>query len=480
MKKILNILILLNCVSFGFAQSAPRKSTEKSPKVSAEVHLKAQIKALNVCVDSLSIAHQKEINDLEIRMDSLNVAYHMEIKELHQINKENCTIYYDRLDAEFDRTLVVLSLIWGLLGVLVGLVIPIIINRTFERHLTKQIEQLKEDTQQQLSNVIENINRDNKQLERLTIGRMRDRYKDIDKQLSTLTHETMLLKKMKEQFDDLKDKIETSERNAKQSQQDAMISRLHAEASKEYKSNPQRAIDLYTRIISLNEQELEAYNNRAILYLEQENYTQVINDTTKAIAINTTFTNAYAIRGVAKNKLKKFENAICDFSKALQYSKDNQQRNHIYKNRAESHFGLEQFDKMIEDYNFADKLSPLDASCLNNRAYAYLKLGKFDIALLDAIDALKLCEDDNSRSCVYDTIGTIYLAKEMYQEALSNFDEALNLNSQLWECYENRAKVYQRIISQTEDPEEKRKLQDRYEADIQCFRSKQIARDKKI
>ena len=162
MKKILNILILLNCVSFGFAQSAPRKSTEKSPKVSAEVHLKAQIKALNVCVDSLSIAHQKEINDLEIRMDSLNVAYHMEIKELHQINKENCTIYYDRLDAEFDRTLVVLSLIWGLLGVLVGLVIPIIINRTFERHLTKQIEQLKEDTQQQLSNVIEKIETNSK------------------------------------------------------------------------------------------------------------------------------------------------------------------------------------------------------------------------------------------------------------------------------------------------------------------------------
>ena len=62
----------------------------------------------------------------------------------------------------------------------------------------------------------------------------------------------------------------------------------------------------------------------------------------------------------------------------------------------------------------------------------------------------------------------------MYHEALENFNEAINLNSQLWECYENRAKIYQILISQAEDPKEKMQLQDRYEADIQCFRNKNI------
>ena len=78
------------------------------------------------------------------------------------------------------------------------------------------------------------------------------------------------------------------------------------------------------------------------------------------------------------------------------------------------------------------------------------------------------------KSYIYDTIGSIYFAKEMYHEALENFNEAINLNSQLWECYENRAKIYQILISQAEDPKEKMQLQDRYEADIQCFRNKNI------
>lgn len=470
MKKILSIVILL---SFGalFNFSQPMS---KSP------HSKAQIKVLETCIDSLCIAHQKGINDLEIRMDSLNMAYRMEIKELRQINKENCSIYYDRLDAEFDRTLVFFSLIWGLLGVLVGLVVPLIINRTFERNFTKQIEQLKEDTQQQLSNVIENINRDNKQLERLTIGRMRDRYKDIDKQLATLTKETTALKQIKIQLDEVKTKVETSERNAKQSQADAMVSRIYAEASKEYKENPQRAIELYTRLISLDDREIDAYVSRAFLYLRLEKYNQAIDDAIKIISIDKTVPQAYIIRGMAKNGLRLFNEAIMDFSQALQYSKDIDQQGIIYINRAESYYGLKEFDKIVEEYDLAGKLSPLNANHLNNRAIAYLKLGKYDVALLDATESLNLCKDDILKSCIYDTLGSIYAAKKMYKEALEYFDKAIDLNAQLWECYENRANVYRILLSQTEDNEEKIKLQDMYKADIQIFRNKKIVENEKV
>lgn len=476
MKKILNILILLNCISFGFAQSTPKKSIEQSPKVSTEIHLKAQINALQTCIDSLSIAHQKGINDLEIRMDSLNMVYRMEIKELHQANKENCSIYYDRLDTEFDRMLVIISLIWAIIGIFVGVIAPFMINKSYERTFTRQIEELRDTMSVRMKNLLLDVSRENKQSERLAVGRMRERYKDIDRQLATLNKETSSLKNIKEQLSEIKSKIETSERNAKQSQMEAMISRLYLEASKEYQNNPQRAIDLYTRIILLNEKELEAYNNRAILYLQREEYERAINDTTTAITIDNTFANAYAVRGLAKNKLQKFENAIDDFSKALQYSKDDKYRNQIYIDRAETYFRLERFDKTIHDYDCANKLFPLDANNLNNRANAYLKLQKFDIALRDACEALKLCEVDKLelKSYIYDTIGSIYFAKEMYHEALENFNEAINLNSQLWECYENRAKIYQILISQTEDPKEKMQLQDRYEADIQCFRNKNI------
>ncbi|MBO5012655.1 MAG: tetratricopeptide repeat protein [Paludibacteraceae bacterium] len=466
MKKVLSIVILLGIGAlYSFSQSTSIS------------HSKAQINALKTCIDSLSIAHQKRINDLEMRMDSQNMAYRMEIKELHQSNKENCSIYYDRLDAEFDRTLVFFSFIWGLLGVLVGLVVPIIINRAFERNFTKQIEQLQEDTQTKLSNVIENINRDNKQLERLTIGRMRDRYKDIDKQLATLTKETTALKQLKIQFDEVKIKVETSERNAKQSQADAMVSRLYAEASKEYKENPLRAIELYTRLLSLDDKEMDAYVSRAFLYLRLEKYNQAIDDAIKIISIDKTNPHAYIIRGIAKNGLKLFNEAIIDFSQALQYSKDIDQQSIIYINRAESYYGLKEFDKIIEEYDLADKLSPLNANNLNNRANAYLKLGKFDLALLDATESLNICKDDKLKSCICDTIGCIYVAKEMYKEALEYFNKAIDLNDQLWECYENRANLYQILHSQAKDNEEKTNLLDMYKADIQIFRNKKIVKN---
>lgn len=461
MKRIVTIFILLTWVSMSSIALATTNTPKNTKKKDAAVSLNEQIDVLNV------------------RIDSLNTVYQKKIDEVYCTSKENCTIYYDRLDAEFDRTLVLLSLIWGLFGVIIGIVVPIILNRTYERNLKQQIEETKKNTTQQINDLLVNISYKNKQLERLTIGRMRDKYNDIDKQLATLTQETTSLKQLKIQLDDVRAKVETSERNAKQSQANAMISRLYSEASKEYQNNPQRAIDLYTRIISLNEKEFEAYNNRAILYLQREEYEQTINDTTKAITINNAVAYAYAVRGVAKNKLKRFENAIDDFSKALQYCKDDKHRNQIYLDRAESYFGLEQFDKTVEDYDSADKIFPLDANNLNNRANVYLKLRKFDIALLDAFDALKLCKDDQLKSCIYDTLGCIYVAKEMYQEALENFNKAIDLNAQLWECYENRANVYQILLSQTEDNREKTKLQNMYKADIQIFRTKKIVENEK-
>lgn len=460
MKKIFCIVVLLSSFFIlSFAQSITKKPTKGEQNINIEIRLNTQIDILKDRIDSLNTVHQKEMC------------------ALRQASKENCTIYYDRLDAEFDRTLIRISLVWGLFGVLIGLVIPIVVNKNFERHLTKQIAQVQEDTTRNLQDTLETINRNNKHLERLTIGRMRDRYKDIDKQLEVLTRETNSLKQLKEQLDEVKNKIETSERNAKKSQAVAMISRLYAEASKEYKDNPQRAIELYTRIISLNEKEIEAYNNRAVLFLRQNNYQQALDDTTRIISLDKTFANAYTVRGLVKSRLGLFDDALNEFSIALQYCEDPKQRSRIYIARAVAHDGLEQHDKVIEDYDSANKLSALSASSLNNRANAYLKLGQLDIAMLDAKESLKLCDKDDKeqRSCIYDTLGCVYFAKEMYKEALNNFNNAIHLNPQLWESYENRANLYKKIISKAQNDEEKIKFQSLYQADIQIFRNKQLA-----
>lgn len=265
MKKLTILLIMLVCSTIlSFAQQ--KNTTKTTPtKVNVEVVLNQHIERINARIDSTYIASQKAIDKISSE------------------TKENCVSYYDRLDNEMDRALTKFSWIWGLFGVFIGIFIPIIINKIYERSLQTEIEKLKSDMSAQLNYLSRETSIGMRNLERVTMSRVRERYNDIDQQLEKLKEEASSLGQMKAQLEDIKTKIEVSERNARESQKRAMISRLFSEALSLEDSNKERAIDLYSRIISIDDKYLAAYKNRAILYWKTKDCNNAIKDASKII-----------------------------------------------------------------------------------------------------------------------------------------------------------------------------------------------------
>ena len=453
MKKYIILAMLVCSTTLSLAQTNNNKST--SVKVDVEVVLNKQVEILNARIDSITIVHQQIID-----------------KVLSE-TKDNCINYYDRLDNEMDRTLTKFSWIWGLLGAFIGILIPIIINRIYERSLKEEIEKLKND----ISNQVFQLNRETsigmRNLERVTMSRVRERYNDIDQQLKKLNEEASSLGLMKEQLEVIKTKIEVSERNAKESQKQAMISRLFSEALSVADEDSSRAIELYSRIISLNDKELRAYNNRAVAYFQNEEFEKAIEDTTSILNIDSNYVTAYAIRALANARLNNRAEAINDFESCIRYGND-EEKIKAYESRATELIRFEMWQDAIRDYDTIAETRPLNTFELNNRAYAYYSLGKNDIAY---IDATKSIEADNKNAAAYDTLGCICIAKEMYYEALDYFNKAIEIIPDLWESYENRANLYKILIDIATTESEKAKYRELYEKDIETVRTKWAKKD---
>lgn len=458
MKKLTILLIMLVCsTTLSFAQQ--KNTTKTTPtKVNVEVVLNQHIERINARIDSTYIASQKAIDKISSE------------------TKENCVSYYDRLDNEMDRALTKFSWIWGLFGVFIGIFIPIIINKIYERSLQTEIEKLKSDMSAQLNYLSRETSIGMRNLERVTMSRVRERYNDIDQQLEKLKEEASSLGQMKAQLEDIKTKIEVSERNARESQKQAMISRLFSEALSLEDSNKERAIDLYSRIISIDENYLGAYNNRALLYLDIKDYNNAIKDASKIIEIDNRNSSAYAIRAMCYQELEMIDKAIEDLTNCIMNCEGKTQYEALVS-RAGMYQCKHMWQKAIEDYDRANKIEPLDCLQLNNRAFAYYNLNKLDIAEKDALEAISKGADENDLYAAYDTLGCIYVAKKLYSEALDCFNKAIELKSELWETYENRANLYKIFIDMATTESEKAKYIILYEKDIEAVRTKKVKKD---
>lgn len=475
MKKLFILMLLMNFATLSFAQTkATNKTTPKKPKI--EDVLNQQVEMLNARIDSMTVVHTNIIAANAKYIDSMTIAHNNAIELVRNEQKEHYANYYNQLDSDFDRWLVYMSIFWTVIGVILGGFVPFRINKNFEANIKHTIEKLESDISTKISTIDDTTNEKMRHIGRITVNRIRMRYNDIDQQLKKLNDEASSLSSMKEQLENIKTKIETSERNAKESQKQAMISRLFSEALNAEKKDKERAIYLYGRIISIDNNYLAAYNNRAILYFDTDKYDNAINDASRIIEIDNSYASAYAIRAMSYARLDKINEAIEDLTKCITYS-DGQELRRALICRADVYLDNRQWNKSIDDYDSADKISPLESNQQNNRAYAYYNLNKYDIAEKDALEAISKCTDKVESYAVYDTLGCIYVAKEMYSDALDCFNKAIELKPDLWETYENRANLYKKFIDIAETVEEKAKYKDLYEQDIEIVRTKKVKKD---
>lgn len=415
MKNIL-ILILALCATIASEAATTKTRPSETAKLSEKVD------SLTSVIDGLSHNIQtitKTQEMLSIRMAETREDYMTFLTDSHETR---------------NWTIGIISLIVAALGVAAPLLLS---------YLAKQkSETLFRTLKQDINSIAEQINRDRE---------------IINTQLSDI-------RTIKDQIDKIQAKIKASENNARESQQRAMISSLFSQALKEEDKNA--VIKLYSRILKIDPKYADALNNRSIAYADLEQYDKALADALQYISIRPDSPNGYAIAGYIYLQKQDYSEAIRYCHEAI--SRDPQDIRG-YQTLSLVYLKCSQWQDFIDLLNTIAQKTQLTSGDYNNRAYAYYKLNKLEIALADVNESLAM---DETKASTYDTRACIYMGMgaDYYDLSLNDLNKAISLDPSLWDAYENRAALYQKMIENTSDPEQKEHYKQLRLADLETFR----------
>ncbi|MDP3110612.1 MAG: tetratricopeptide repeat protein [Thermodesulfovibrionales bacterium] len=178
--------------------------------------------------------------------------------------------------------------------------------------------------------------------------------------------------------------------------------------------NHKEAINAYNKVIGLEPQDADAYNNRGTAYGYLGNYQQAINDYNKAIQLNPEYVKAYSNRGAVYAYLGNYQQAINDDNKAIQLDP---QYAKAYYNRGVAYSGLGNYQQAINDYNKAIELNPQHALAYYNRGVAYARAGDSEHAMNDLNKGYEL--EPNDQSGHYYSVACMYSVQNKPDKAFA-------------------------------------------------------------
>jgi tetratricopeptide (TPR) repeat protein len=131
----------------------------------------------------------------------------------------------------------------------------------------------------------------------------------------------------------------------------------------------------------------------------------------------------YFVRGRVHSALEKYEEALADFSRALEL---NPEEAAYYSNRSKAYFQLEKYEEALADYSRAIELNPEEADYYSDRGRAYRQLKKYEEALVDFNRALEL---DPELEWAYARRGLTYLWLRNEKQAIADYTSSWELNT---------------------------------------------------
>lgn len=183
------------------------------------------------------------------------------------------------------------------------------------------------------------------------------------------------------------------------------------------------ALETYTLAIIHDPNSEEAYSNRALVYEDLDQFEFAKQDLTKAIELNPNFDFAWASRAEVNFSLGKYDDCIADANEAIRINPDNAfayaQLACAYGNQGKKDEALKaaqqaatresrdnflrvlgtalkeqgKLDEAIEQFTKSIAVTP-HADAFEQRANCYCRQAKYDLALADYDEALKLKPND--------------------------------------------------------------------------------------
>ena len=189
-------------------------------------------------------------------------------------------------------------------------------------------------------------------------------------------------------------------------------------------------------IPNASDQAASAYNNRGTAHLQVGNYDQAISDFTMAIEGQRnyqgehTFGKAYYNRGLVHLAMGNYDDALKDFEQALLYSDEFSMPSDVSGTPA-SQFRAGMIDaqkRLLEEQK--------DISFRADRAEVRLALGKthyamgsYNQAIADLSEAIKLQPNSVTLAEIHTVRGIVYYDMGEYEQAISDFSDAIRLLS---------------------------------------------------
>ncbi len=189
------------------------------------------------------------------------------------------------------------------------------------------------------------------------------------------------------------------------------------------------AVNNYTKAINLGFVKAEAYEARGMAYLLNLNYPKAIIDF--SYLINTGKANAFRYKNLAEVYYYSNKNseAVVYYTKAIEL--DNKYAE-AYSGRGKAYDDLKENEKSIADHNTAVNLEPDDIEILSERALFYVRhnsipLGKIDYKKVVELCSVKLKSKPKSLFLLTSrATGYFYLDK--YDEAMADCNEVLKID----------------------------------------------------
>ncbi len=153
---------------------------------------------------------------------------------------------------------------------------------------------------------------------------------------------------------------------------------------------------------------------------------------------NATGGSTFFMQGADKYKKKKYKEALNLFEKAIICDGSN---GTYYGFKANCYFYLKDYTKAITGYSKTIMIDPLETVAYKYRGLSYYKLNNYDYAYKDFTVYLKTVED----SIIYLARGVISFKNEKYNNALSDFQKASELDHNNPQCFKNRGDTYAKL-----------------------------------
>jgi tetratricopeptide (TPR) repeat protein len=154
-----------------------------------------------------------------------------------------------------------------------------------------------------------------------------------------------------------------------------------------------QAIRIWGKVIDLHPDRYEAWAERANIYLRLKQWEEAIADFSRAVELapKSEASGSYEGRGTAYYWLKQPDKALADFTKALEL---NPSWWGAWAWRGLLHREMKEWDKAVADCSKAVELNPQHWMSWRDRGFAYLNLEQWDKAAADFSKMMELHPDD--------------------------------------------------------------------------------------